>query len=105
MKLFGWRREASRPGLSASGSRGGGVGMGDWPPSYEAQVRDGYARNAIAQRAVKLVAESIGDAPVEASSPALLALATARMGGIRVLETVAAQLQLHGIPCARSTCR
>jgi HK97 family phage portal protein len=70
--------------------------MGDWPPSYEAQVRDGYARNAIAQRAVKLVAESIGDAPVEASSPALLALATARMGGIRVLETVAAQLQLHG---------
>ena len=96
MKLFGWRREASRPALSSSGSRAGSAAVGEWPPSYEAQVRAGYAGNAIAQRAVRLVGESLGGAPLEASDPALLALVGARSGGVTLLETVAAQLQLHG---------
>ncbi|HEU0043846.1 phage portal protein [Sphingomonas sp.] len=96
MKLFGWRREASRPALSTSGSRAGAVSVGEWPPSYEAQVRSGYCGNAIAQRAVRLVAEAVGGAPLEASSPALLALVQGRTGGAGLLESVAAQLQLHG---------
>ena len=92
MKLFGKRRAEARPALSASASYGGG----DWPPSYEASVRAGYGRNAVAQRAVRLVCEAVGGAPLVASEPGLLALVTARSGGLGLLETVAAQLQLHG---------
>jgi hypothetical protein len=103
MKLFGWMagRVEARPALS----RGGAINIGAWPPSYEAQVRAGYAGNAIAQRAVRLVADAVGAAPVEASDPGLLALVQARSGGVGLLETVAAQLQLHGIRRSRSTCR
>ena len=94
MKLFGWRagREGSRPALSLSGA----VITGEWPPSYEAQVREAYGRNAIAQRAVRLVAEAVGGAPLTGSDPALVALVRARSAGQALLETVAAQLQLHG---------
>ena len=35
-----------------------------WPRSYEAQVREAYLANPIAQRAVRLVAESVAWAPV-----------------------------------------
>jgi HK97 family phage portal protein len=99
MRLFGWKapREGGRPALSRSamGSRAG-VALGEWPRSYEAQVRDGFAGNAIAQRAVKLVAESVSAAPLAASSPELAALVAARSGGQALLESVAAQLLLHG---------
>ena len=93
MKLFGKRagREQSRPALSRSGSAAAA-----WPPSYEAQVREGYCRNAVAQRAVRQVAEAVGSAPLLGSDAALIALATARIGGAHVSEVVAAQLQLHG---------
>jgi HK97 family phage portal protein len=70
--------------------------MGDWPRSYEAQVREAYLGNAIAQRAVKLVMETIGGAPLLASDPRLIALATMRSGGQTLVETVSAQLLLHG---------
>lgn len=95
MRLFGWKaaREGARPALSRAGS---GVALGEWPRSYEAQVRDGFVGNAIAQRAVKLVAESVCAAPLKASVPALVALVQARSGGQALLETVAAQLLLHG---------
>ncbi|MCU6455870.1 phage portal protein [Sphingomonas sp. A2-49] len=95
MRLFGWKgaREGARPALSRGGS---GTALGEWPRSYEAQVRDGFAGNAVLQRAVKLVAEGVAAAPLVASSPALLALVTARSGGQALLETVAAQLLLHG---------
>ena len=92
MKLFGWRRHEARPALSRAGS----VTVGEWPPSYEAQVREGYGRNPVAQRAVRLVADAVGSAPVAASDPALLALVAARSAGQGLLETVAAQLLLHG---------
>ena len=59
-------------------------------------MRDGFVGNAIAQRAVKLVADSVGAAPLSASTPALLALVEARSGGQALLETVAAQVLLHG---------
>lgn len=100
MKWFGMRagREESRPALSrGAGSRAGqALAQGEWPSGYEAQVRAGYLGNAVAQRAVRLVAEAVGSAPLDASDPALLALVTARAGGGRLAEVVAAQVLLHG---------
>ena len=95
MRLFGRRpaREGGRPALSRTGT---GVALGEWPRSYEAQVRDAFGGNAVAQRAVKLVAESVAAAPIAASEPALAALVAARSGGQVLLESAAAQLLLHG---------
>ncbi len=96
MKWFG-RKSAGRDGARPALARGGSItSLGDWPRSYEAQVREGYCHNPVAQRAVKLVSEGIGAAPIRASDPALVALATARSGGQVLIETVAAQLLLHG---------
>jgi len=92
-----WGRKSARGGVRAPLAGGWGIGGGgDWPLSYEAQVRDGYLRNPVAQRAVKLVCEGIGGAPVEASDPAILDLVRARSGGQVLSEVVAAQLLLHG---------
>ncbi|WP_375427924.1 hypothetical protein [uncultured Sphingomonas sp.] len=77
-------------------ARGNGVALGEWPRTYEAQVRDGYCLNAVAQRAVRLVAEGVASAPIEASAPELAALVGARIGGRPFLEGVAAQMLLHG---------
>ncbi|WP_298668000.1 phage portal protein [uncultured Sphingomonas sp.] len=96
MKLFGWKagREGSRPALS----RGGGYfdEAARWPQGYEAQVRAGYCGNAIAQRAVRLIAESVGGAPLDGSTPELTRLMATRIGGERLLGVIAAQLLLHG---------
>ncbi|WEK44206.1 MAG: phage portal protein [Candidatus Sphingomonas colombiensis] len=96
MKLFGWKpgREGSRPALSRGATYFDEAGR--WPQGYEAQVRAGYCGNAIAQRAVRLVAESVGGAPIDASTPELARLIGTRMGGERLLGVVAAQLLLHG---------
>ncbi|HEX4695709.1 phage portal protein [Sphingomonas sp.] len=97
MKFFGRKSAAAgeaRPPLSRYG--GGGAALGDWPRSYEAQVRSGYVENAIAQRSVRLVAEGVADAPIGGSSPELVALIEARSSGQALLDTVAAQLMLHG---------
>jgi HK97 family phage portal protein len=64
--------------------------------NYDAAVRAGYLHNPVAQRAVRLVAEGIGGAPLAASDPALLALVAATSAGQSLLETLAAQLLLHG---------
>ncbi|MHA6718783.1 phage portal protein [Sphingomonas sp. RS6] len=94
MKWFGRKaaRDAARPALA----RAGWSGLGDWPRGYEAQLRDGYCNNPVAQRAVRLIAEGVGGAPLTGSDPALVALVAARSGGQRLLETLAAQLLLHG---------
>ncbi|WP_203309286.1 phage portal protein [Sphingomonas beigongshangi] len=94
MRLFGKRtRDGARPALA----RGAGpMEAGTWPRSYEAQLREGFAGNPIAQRAVKLIAEAVGGAPLVASAPALAAMVAARDGGQALLETAAAQLLLHG---------
>jgi HK97 family phage portal protein len=94
MKWFGRKaREGGRPALA----RGGAIGMlGDWPRNYEAQVREGYCHNPVAQRAVKLVGEGLAGAPLLASHPGLAALVSARSGGQALLATLAAQLLLHG---------
>ncbi|NWM10744.1 phage portal protein, partial [Escherichia coli] len=72
MKWFGRKsaRDGARPALSRGGNFTGGIG--EWPRSYEAQVREAYCHNPVAQRAVKLVAEGAGSAGLNASDPALL---------------------------------
>ncbi len=97
MKLFGWKsgREESRPVLSRVASIGSGA-VGGWALSYEAQVREGFGLNPVARRAVQLVMQGVGEAPVVASDPALAALVAARSGGQALLETLTAQLLLHG---------
>jgi|CXWL01.1.fsa_nt_gi HK97 family phage portal protein len=96
MKLFGWKsagRALARPvlsyGLSTSMTS-------DWPRSYEAQLRELYLGNAVAQRAVRLVAEGVASAPLASSNAVALALVTSTSGGQPLLETVAMQLLLHG---------
>ncbi len=94
MKWFGRKSETGRPALSRAGSTP--ISLGEWPRSYEAQVREAYCHNPVAQRAVKLVSEGVGSVPLAASAPELAALVTARSGGQPLLETIAAQLLLHG---------
>lgn len=106
MKIFGWKsagRGLLRPAKAhVSLTRPYGVRafaggrLGEWPTSYEAQLREGYLGNAIAQRAVRLVAEGVASAPVSASDDAALALVHATSGGQSLLETLSSQLLLHG---------
>ncbi len=63
---------------------------------YERAVRESFLANPIAQRAVRLVAEGVGQAPIYASHDALLKLATATSAGQSLIETLAAHLLLHG---------
>ena len=99
MKLFGWKaagREESRPALAYRRSRLiEGWAAGPAAPTYPQQVQALYLRNAIAQRAVRMVAEGVGDAPLSAM-PELLALVKARSGGQALTTTLAAHLLLHG---------
>ena len=107
MKIFGWKsagRALARPGKThvpltrpfGARSFGSGGGLGEWPQSYEAQLREGYLNNAIAQRAVRLVAEGVASAPLSASDDRALALVNATSGGQALLETLAVQVLLHG---------
>lgn len=96
MKLFGWKsagRAEARPVLSHGFS---GWRETDWPRSYEGQLRELYLGNAVAQRAVRLVAEGVSSAPLAISDPKARVLVTATTGGQSLLETVAMQLLLHG---------
>ena len=93
MRLFGKRgAEPARPALVRSMA---GIASGEWPRSYEGQVREAYLGNPVAQRAVRIVAEGAAGVPVYAAGDdhargeALL-----RQPGL--VETVAAQLLLHG---------
>ena len=66
--------------------------------SYEALARDAYIRNPIAQRAVRIVAESAAGATVLSNPPDHPAIALLDGGepGPHLIETVAANLLLHG---------
>lgn len=96
MNWFGRKaagRADARPSLGRSVAQGS---VGQWPSGYAAQVREGYGGNAIAQRAVRVVVEAVASAPLTASDPALVRLATARSGGQMLTEVLAAHLLLHG---------
>ena len=106
MKIFGWKstgRAFARPAktrvsLNRLGAVAtyGAASLGEWPRSYEQQVREGYLHNAIAQRAVRLVAEGVASAPLTSSDDTVLALVRATSGGQGLIETVAVHLLLHG---------
>jgi HK97 family phage portal protein len=98
MKWFGRKsletsHDGRRPALSAAGAM---AALGSWPTSYEAQVRAGYLENAIAQRAVRMVAEGVAAAPITGADAELVRLVTRRSAGQVLVETIAAQLLLHG---------
>jgi HK97 family phage portal protein len=111
---FWFGRKAGRAGVRPFLFRAWGAApsVGDWPRSYEAQVRDAYLANPIAQRAVRLVAECVAWAPVyEVGDSYHFPQGQQREGaGARkmetvpalslvdpsLLETVASQLLLHG---------
>ncbi len=66
------------------------------PFEYSRSVRRAYLDNPVAQRAVRLAAESIAGAPLLPADPRLLALVQATSAGQSLLETLASQLLLHG---------
>ena len=63
---------------------------------YAEAVRQGYLANPIAQRAVRIVAEGIAGAPLTSGDERLEKLVTATSAGQPLIETLAAQLLLHG---------
>ena len=68
---------------------------GGRPPfEYGNAVRHAFLENPVAQRAVRLVAEGVGSAPLVPSDANALVSATS--AGQSLLETLAAQLLLHG---------
>ncbi|HEX8191357.1 MAG TPA: phage portal protein [Allosphingosinicella sp.] len=103
---FWFGRKAGRDSVRPSLFRAWGAApsTGDWPRSYEAQVREAYLGNPIAQRAVRMVAESVAWAPTYASAGDGPSTGSGRAGVERavalvsptLLEAVASQLLLHG---------
>ncbi|HYD13193.1 MAG TPA: phage portal protein [Allosphingosinicella sp.] len=93
MKWFGRKaaRAIGRPFLLAGWRHA--FAAEPWPRSYEAQVREAYLQNPVAQRCVRLVAESIAWAPVFANEarPDAGALLSPHL-----LEEAATYLLLHG---------
>lgn len=63
---------------------------------YERAVREGFLSNPIAQRAVRIVAEGVGQAPISSGDDALIALVNATSAGQSLIETLAAHILLHG---------
>ncbi|GAA0463586.1 phage portal protein [Parasphingorhabdus litoris] len=90
--------QQTRPPLGRSyiGTYGGASFTGEAPFSYEGQVREAYVSNAVAQRAVRIVAEGVGGAPLAPMDDALTSLINAASAGQSLLETIAAHLLLHG---------
>jgi len=66
------------------------------PFDYVSSIRRGYLDNPVAQRAVRLVAESIAGAPLAHADPKLAALVGNTSAGQSLLETLASHLLLHG---------
>jgi HK97 family phage portal protein len=100
MRWFGRKAagETRRPFLFAGwpfgGLRTGGAFAGElWPRSYEAQVREGYLSNPVAQRSVRLVAESVASVPVYVNDDRG---AAATLVSPALLESAATHLLLHG---------
>ncbi|TRD11512.1 phage portal protein [Erythrobacter insulae] len=63
---------------------------------YESAVETGFLTNPVAQRAVRIVAEGIAQAPLSASDNDLASLVTATSAGQPFIETLAAHVLLHG---------
>ncbi len=66
------------------------------PYEYRTAVRHAFLENPVAQRAVRIVADGVGGAPLAECDAAARALVTATSASQSLLETLAAQLLLHG---------
>ena len=71
-------------------------GTGQSQYEYTRSVRRAWLDNPVAQRAVRLVSEGIAGAPLVSPDPKLAALIQATSAGQALLETLAAQMLLHG---------
>jgi HK97 family phage portal protein len=104
MKWFGRKAAAgeSRPALARAWMNAIAAPMGDWPLGYEAQVRAAVIANPVAQRALRLVCEAVGSVEIiaEATRPEDVqrarSLLTARSAGQGLMETLSANILLHG---------
>ncbi|BBD00152.1 hypothetical protein YGS_C1P1407 [Sphingobium sp. YG1] len=80
----------------------GAVALGEWPASYEAQLRAGVMGNAVAQRAMRLVSEGAGACAIkmrdvdDAAVATVAALVGRASAGQGLVETLACHLLLHG---------
>ncbi len=106
MALLDYFLSAFKGGESARVPLASGLMQG-WYPAFEAgpaarsyeytrAVTEGFLANPIAQRSVRLVAEGVGQAPLSCDDPRLAALVTTTSAGQSLVETLAAQLLLHG---------
>jgi HK97 family phage portal protein len=102
MKWFGTKAAAScdaRPVLARAWGTGA-VALGEWPASYEAQLRAGVMGNAVAQRAMRLVSEGAGATAIKIrgveDGARVLALVGRASAGQGLIETLACHLLLHG---------
>jgi HK97 family phage portal protein len=103
MKWFGWKAAREVPGrpflLRGAWSTPGAEAV---PRSYEAQVREAYLGNAVAQRCVRLVAEAVGSVAVYETSeetqggPSTSSGKAVSLLTPALLENVATHLLLHG---------
>ena len=66
------------------------------PFEYRTAVRQAFLENPVAQRAVRMVADGVGGAPLAECDAKARALVVATSAGQSLLETLAAQLLLHG---------
>ena len=66
------------------------------PYSYDRAVRSAFLDNPVAQRAIRIVAEGVGGAPLKAADEEARRLVLATSAGQSLLETLAANLLLHG---------
>lgn len=72
-------------------------GLNNAPPfEYSHEVRRAFLDNPIAQRAVRIVAEGAGSAPLLCSVPDVQKLICTSSAGQSLLETLAAHMLLHG---------
>jgi HK97 family phage portal protein len=66
------------------------------PFDYAAAVAEAYLANPVAQRAVRIVAEGVGGAPLNCANARLTKLIACSCGAQPLLEVLAAQVALHG---------
>ena len=66
------------------------------PLDYSESVRRGFLANPIVQRAVRIVAEGVGQAPVVASDAHAQQLIVTTSAGQSLIETLSANILLHG---------
>lgn len=71
-------------------------GGGKPPFEYTGAVRRAFVENPVAQRAVRIVAEGVGSAPLNPADERLAGLLGACSAGQSLIETLAAHLLLHG---------